>query len=65
MLGIVYDRYKEKDGYHYDRMENIFYPLVDGECPKCKSALYMHDGGEQGGIPHIECINNNCDYQKY
>jgi ssDNA-binding Zn-finger/Zn-ribbon topoisomerase 1 len=41
------------------------YPLADEKCPKCGSPLYIHDGGDQGGIPHIECTNDCCQYQRY
>jgi hypothetical protein len=54
-----------KDDRYYPYGDYDGYTLVKGKCPKCGKPLYLHDGGTQGGIPHVECTNDECDYQLY
>lgn len=54
-----------KDGQYYSYGGYTGFTVIEAKCPKCGSSLYMHDGGDQGGIPHIECTNDECIYQEY
>ena len=51
--------------YYYDRQDNKYYKILKSKCPICNSKIYIHDGGDQGGIPHIQCSNDNCHYISY
>lgn len=55
-----------KDNKYYPYGDYEGYPIREGECcPKCGSPVYEHDGGSQGGVPHVVCTKDGCTYEHY